>query len=253
MIQKIFDDLAIVIGLVLQAFRSRAIAKIVVAREAGVAGEEFGRKPRGIIGGNVVVGALEPDAVVVAILFFGMVDGQNHRAQKGLLRAAEIVRAVGVENAAVVLDFEEEIFDHAARQVDAMVSKKTDGDEIAVPAVHFVETAAGTDVAIRKVEKTMSFEMVGVDLTEPVNDDREMPNLDAAFLFESVQLVGDGKICGHIQNGLSGDFGVADGSTVAHGTSEDIPAMVDVVEDGWLRGGGGDLRMNRRGKGGENK
>jgi len=42
------------------------------------------------------------------------------------LRAREIVGAVRVEDAAVVLDFKEEVFDHAACEVHAAVTEQAE-------------------------------------------------------------------------------------------------------------------------------
>jgi len=91
--------------------------------------------------------------------------------------------------------------------------------------------------------------VVGVDLAEFVNDDGKKANFDATFLFERMELIGDGKIFGNVQNGFGGDFGAFDGAAIAHGTSENVPAVINVGEDGRVRGccGSRGLRMNRSG------
>ena len=50
-----------------------------------------------------------------------LVDLADHGGEKRRLRTREVVGAVGVEDGAVVFDLEEEVFDHAAREVGAVV------------------------------------------------------------------------------------------------------------------------------------
>lgn len=69
------------------------------------------------------------------------------------------------------------------------------------------------------------------------NDVGYMVNLGAAYL----QMSEFDSALAQFQKALG------DGATIAHGTSEDIPAVVDVGEDGRVRGdrGDGGLRTNR--------
>lgn len=94
--------------------------------------------------------------------------------------------------------------------------------------------------------------MVGVDFAELVNNDGKRANFHAALLFKGVQLIGDRKILGNIQNGFGGDFGVCDGAAVAHRASKNVPAVADVVENGRVRGdrGSGGLGMDGWGESG---
>ena len=65
------------------------------------------------------------------------------------LRTGQIVAAVGVEHFAVVFDLVGDVFQHAFGQVVTVVRHQSEADEVAVPAVHFVEAAAGDDVRQR--------------------------------------------------------------------------------------------------------
>src|SRR5260370_29080405 len=84
-----------------------------------------------------------------------LVDLPNHGGQKGRLRTGEEGGGVYVEDRAVVFDLEEEVFDHAAGEFGALVRDEAKKDEVAVPAIHLVEAAAGNHVPVGKVEETL--------------------------------------------------------------------------------------------------
>ena len=73
----------------------------------------------------------------------------HQRGVKRRLRAGEVVAAVGVEHFAVILNLVGDVFHHAFGQIVLVVRHQTERDEIAVPAVHFVETAAGYHIRQR--------------------------------------------------------------------------------------------------------
>ena len=75
--------------------------------------------------------------------------------KKRRLRASEVVGAVGVEDGAVVFDLEEEVLDHVLGEVCAVVFDEAEDDEVAVPAVHFVEAASRHDIGIGKIEQAL--------------------------------------------------------------------------------------------------
>ena len=127
-----------------------AVAEIAVACQAGLAGEVLRRGPEAVVAVGVVISACEPGLVLRA-----GIDLRDHGAKQRWLRAREEVGAVRVEDSAVVLDFEEEIFNDALREWHASVLHQTQEDEVAVPAVHFIEAATGNDVAIGQVKQTL--------------------------------------------------------------------------------------------------
>src|SRR5204863_2383309 len=69
------------------------------------------------------------------------------------LGSAEKVRTVGVQDHAVVRDFVQEVLDHRARKLELVVAEQAALDEVTVPAVHFIEAAAGNDVWLRQIQK----------------------------------------------------------------------------------------------------
>src|SRR5581483_6365374 len=135
MAKEIGGHFAVNAGFVLEAFRRGALAVVVVAGKAGVSGKMRIMDPVPIIPRRIAVSPFEPGAVLVAGGFLRVVHGENHGSEKGRLRAREVIRAIGVEYRAVVLDFVKEIFDHAFGELDAAVANEAHDDKVAVPAV----------------------------------------------------------------------------------------------------------------------
>jgi hypothetical protein len=139
---------ALGVPLVALDLRGRAVALVVVAREA-----EVGQQVR-LLGPEPVVGldrrqrAEKPGPVLRPL-----VDPQHHPRQERRLRARQIVGAVGVQNRAVVLDLVEEVLHHVPRALELGVAQQPHLDEVAVPAVHLVEAASGDHVGAREVQQ----------------------------------------------------------------------------------------------------
>ena len=72
--------------------------------------------------------------------------GAQVRGVERRLRTAQVIAAVGIEHAAVVPDLVGHVFQHAPGQFVLVVGNEAQADEVAVPAVHFVEAATGDDV-----------------------------------------------------------------------------------------------------------
>ena len=220
--QKIIRDAAIVVARVAHYFRDWARAAIEIAREAGVSGEMRRLRPLLVIAYGVCVGVGKPgesirwrrvwsrvgsrvwsrvgrraavprlrgDAFGI-VSFFGLIHGEDHRAQERRLRASEVVRAVGVQDAAIVCDLEKEIFDHAFREcqvrriggslIRAPIGKQTTNDEVAVPAVHFIELAARHHIRIGEVEKAVGAEAGGIDYAGLGDSGRQVFHGDGAM------------------------------------------------------------------------
>src|SRR5580700_6645130 len=82
-------------------------------------------------------------------------DRQDHGSEKGRLRTAEVVGAVGIEDAPVMLELIKEILDHSFCQITATVAKQTADDEIAVPAIHLVELTARDHVGVLEIQQSV--------------------------------------------------------------------------------------------------
>ena len=149
--QEIFCDVAIVAGLILQAFRRRTFAKVVVARQAGIAGEQRLARPHVVVAYRVTVRFFEPRMILVARGQFRVVHRKDHGRQERRLRAAEVVAAIGIQNLAVLRDLKKEILNHPAGQFDASIAHQAANNEIAVPPVHFVESSAGNNVRVFEI------------------------------------------------------------------------------------------------------
>ena len=230
--QKKTGDIAIVSRFVLDAFRRRAIAAIEIARQAGGTREVRLDGPHIVVSHGVGVGAGQPFLVLLALGFLRVVDGENHGGEKRRLRAAEIVAAVGVEDISVVFDLKEKILHHSARQIDSPVAHQAANDEVAVPAVHFVEAAAGNDVAIFQEEQSGRIEAVGVHFARVMDYRREMFDFEFAIFLQRFDGGGLGKIGGKIHHRGGRELGVHHSSAVVHGAREGVPAGRNIGADG---------------------
>ena len=159
----------------------RAFAHIEVPRQSGVACELGRLGPQVVIANRVLVGHGQPLLVVLASLLVGGVLGHDHRGQKRWLRTREIVSTIGIEDRAVVFNLVEEVLDDAARVVALAVFQQPDDDEVAVPAIHFVEAAAWDNVFVRQVKQTMRVQLLDRNGPEAGNFLRQVLDLNSAF------------------------------------------------------------------------
>src|SRR4029077_6710491 len=110
-----------------------------------------------------------------------LIDRQDHRTQKRRLRTGKVVRAIRVEDAAVMFDFKEKVFHHAPSQVDFAGPQQAANDEIAVPAVHLVESSAGNDIGILEEKQAGSSNLIARYLSWSSDNDRKMFHPNIAF------------------------------------------------------------------------
>src|SRR5260221_11331896 len=167
--QEVADHLAVKTAFVLQALGWRALAKIVITRKRGCAGKMRITSPHGIVLLQIPVCSRQPCGVGVTCLFFGVIDGQYHRTQKGRLGTRQIIGSVRVQQSAVGFNLEEKVFDHATGEVDPAVAQQSKDDEVAVPAVHFVEASAVHHVLVLQTEQTVRMDCGGVDFAKLMN------------------------------------------------------------------------------------
>src|ERR1700733_6536710 len=114
-----------------------------------------------------------------------LIDLADHRREKRRLRTGEKVGAVGIENCAVVFDFVEKVLDHSPGKLCisfVLFFNEAEDDEIAVPAVHFVESASGDDVTIGKIEEAFYGNFGNANVTHFNDFARQVPDLDVALL-----------------------------------------------------------------------
>src|SRR5579871_6716566 len=117
-------------------------------------------RPHFVIFFEIGIRALQPGSIWFrSRLLQSPINIDNHRTDKRWLRASQIIGSIRIEHRAVVLNLEEEIFHHAARQLHPSGLQKATNDEITVPSVHFVESPAWHDVVVRKIKQTGWFEV----------------------------------------------------------------------------------------------
>ena len=85
---------------------------------------------------------------------------------------------------------------------------KAEDDEVAVPAVHFVEAASGHDVAIGKIEQAFYGDFGDANVAHVGDLAGQMPYLDVALLVCG----GNGRrgfhACGQVKHRRCRDFGI---------------------------------------------
>src|ERR1700733_5643022 len=124
----------------------------------------------------------------------------DHGSEKWRLRTSEIVGAVCVEDCSVVFDFEEEVFDHVAGEVCALVFDQAEDDEVAVPAVHLVEAAAGHNVGVGQIEETFVRNFSYANVAHMCNFARQVPTFNSALLLNRTNGGGDGHALRQVEN-----------------------------------------------------
>src|ERR1700722_13506346 len=159
-----------------------------------------------------------------------------------------------------MLDLEEKIVDHAARQVDTARAQQAANDEVAVPAVHLVEAAARHNIFIRKIKQTVGLDLAGVDLAQAMNRSRQMLNAYVAVDCQLVDCCRLGNLCRQIKHGRHLDLGIDDACAFGHRASQRVPRGRNVTENRFeslacwnARGGGSGLRNCQRAAGREQK
>jgi hypothetical protein len=139
-----------------------------------------------------------------------------------------------------VFDFEQEILDHTLGKVDAAVSDQAANDEIAVPAVHFVELAARDDVGMTQKEQAFGFNVGIVEFALRINGGRERFNIDLTFFLDQMAECGRPRKAGwKIESGLAPGFYILVSLAVIERAGEPIPSGGNVFSNifvGWGAG-----------------
>jgi hypothetical protein len=127
-----------------------------------------------------------------------------------------------------MLDLVKEILNHSLCQASAMVSKQTADDEIAVPAVHFVELAARDYVRVLEIKQPVPL-YLGHGLLQ--NHALEMFDIDTAVLLHFAEAGGSADISGEIQNRLAFGLDVFECFAIRQRALQIVPAIGNVLED----------------------
>src|SRR6202008_4368715 len=117
----------------------------------------------------------------------------------------------------------EKILDHAAGKLQPVVAHQAANDEVAVPAVHFIESASGHNVPIFQVEQPGS-EIVGIDFAQVLDQLGQVLDAYVALFLELLDRAGNWKVSREIENRCGRNFGVDDRFAIGHGTRQRVPA-----------------------------
>src|SRR5215467_3221878 len=169
MIQEICGYFAVVVSFVLQTFWRRNISEVVITRKPSLARQMRLANPHSVVTFCIFVRALKPLFIFVTGGLLRFVNAKNHGSQKGRLRAAQVVTAVSIQDASVVFNFKKEILDHAFGKFDLSILQEPAHDEITVPSVHLIESAARHDVFVFEVEQSLRTKRRRIDLPRSGN------------------------------------------------------------------------------------
>src|SRR5439155_21085832 len=123
--QDVGKHFAIVTCLVLHALGRGAISKIEITRKPCGTGKMRFRNPQAVTLDSQLVSPFEPLAVFMVRRLLSAVDTYNHGGEERRLGPREVVGAVGVQDGAVMLDFEQEIVHHVASKVAPAIAEKS--------------------------------------------------------------------------------------------------------------------------------
>jgi hypothetical protein len=160
-------------------------------------------------------------------------DIPDHRRKKGRLRTREIVRPVRVQNPPVVLNFEEEVLHHISCQIEMPVLQQTQQDEIAVPAIHFVEAATRHHISIRQIQQPRpQWRQV---LSQMVDPHRQPPDLNPASGMEGHDFRRLLVIQRQVEHRCRRDLRIPQRRALVHRTPQRHPGIADVGVDRQVR------------------
>src|SRR4029077_7898454 len=203
--------------------------------------------PHLIVPAGILVTFPQKIAALLARALPRFVDRHNHRSQERRLGAREEICAIRIQHRPIVFDLIEEVLYHAPRQRNSLVFDQATYDEVAIPAIHFIEPATWDNVAVLEIEQTGRGD-VGGDLARAGDRNRQLANLYLAVLLQLSQNIGHRRVRGDIKDGRLRQLGVDDAFAIAHRAGKSVPSSGNVMEDGiesvasigwrWLKGKG---------------
>ena len=189
-------------------------------------------RPHPIVLVEIGVRPLQPCFVGMSAIFLhGLVDIDKHGTQEWRLRPRQVIGAVRIEHRAVVLDLEEKVIDHSASQFHAPRIQQSPNDEVAVPAVHFVEAPARHNIFVRKIEQTVRLNLCRINFAQTMNLDGQVLDSHVAVRGQLLHGSGLGKTsAGRYSTGATLIFG---STTLAQSVMERV--SVSHAEEMYVR------------------
>src|ERR1700761_791395 len=185
------------------------------------------RNPLRVVALGEFVRARQPLGVALRGIGFRVVDRQDHRGEKRWLRACEVVGAIGVENGAVILNLVEKILDHSLRDSGVPSRDQAANDEVAVPAIHFVETATGHDIRIYEMEQAFGWKRGRIERAWRLNRSGKIFDPQMATCGELRKNSGDCGTSGKIQSRTTRRFWIGERLAAIRIASERGPGCGD--------------------------
>src|ERR1700675_440730 len=115
-----------------------------------------------------------------------------------------------------------------ARSVRPSRSRPED-DEVAIPAIHFVEASPGHHVLVLQIEQAVGMDCVGVDFAKLMNWPGQVLNVNVAGGMKVFNRGRSRESRRKIDYGVDLHLGIDHRGAVRHGTGEVVPSGGDVL------------------------
>src|SRR5262245_44884421 len=119
-----------------------------------------------------------------------------------------------------------------------MILNQSSDDEVAVPAIHLIESSAGDDVFFRQIEQTIRLDFSGIDFTELINYLRKTLDLNLALLLKLLHVVGHADVSGQVKHRCGWELRIDHRFALRHRARERVPTNGDVIAN-WIESGRG--------------
>jgi|SRR5450755_3982130 hypothetical protein len=147
--KKISGDLPVDVVFILQRLLRRTFTKIVTPGKTSAAGQMRSLRPDLVVPFHIVIGGLDPCPVVLTRCFLRFMNGPPHRAKKPRLKARQIISAIGIQHRAMVVNLENKVAYHPARQFYSPISQQGADDELTIPYISLKRRLGTTYLFVR--------------------------------------------------------------------------------------------------------
>ena len=189
-------------------------------------------RPHFVILVEVGVGPFQPGFIGVPLFLHRLIDIHKHGTHKRRLRAGQVVGSVGVQHRAVVLDLEEEVIYHAARQLNPSCPQQSTDDEVAVPTVHLVEAATRYYVLMFEIEQTVRLNFASIDLAQMTDFLRQVLDPDVALAGQFLNCGRFRNACWEVHHRRHLELRINYALAIGHRAGKRVPGGIDIGQNG---------------------
>ena len=122
-----------------------------------------------------------------------------------------------------MLNLEKEVFHHAPGKINPAGPDQSEDNEVAIPTIHFVETAARNNIFVLEIQQPRS-NLRGIDLPRRSNDSGQRFDMNLASVLQFLHHWGRSKIGRKIQHRGFNQFWIYHRLTVGHRAGQGVPS-----------------------------